>query len=129
MISLLALEAALTVFDHADIQAVRRRSVSLTGFLIEALDDLVPEVTLVTPREPAARGSQVALAHQQAYGVVQGLIARGVIGDFRTPDVIRLGVAAPYLTHADLLHAARQVRAVLDAGEHLRLDATRATVT
>lgn len=129
VLSLLALDAALSVFDHADIGAVRRRSLSLTGFLIEALDTLVPEVRLVTPRDPAARGSQVAVAHPQAYGVVQALIARGVIGDFRTPDVVRLGVAAPYLTHADLLRAARELRAALDAGEHLRLDGTRATVT
>ena len=129
LLSLLALEAALSVFDAADLAAVRRRSLSLTGFLIEALDVLVPEVDLVTPRDPAARGSQVAAVHPQAYGVVRALVARGVIGDFRTPDVVRLGVAAPYLTHGDLLRAVRELRAVLDSGEHAALDGARATVT
>ncbi len=129
LLSMLALEAALDVFDGVQIDAVRRRSLSLTSYLIEALDALVPEVRVVSPRDPAERGSQVAAAHPQAYGVVQALIARGVIGDFRTPDVIRLGVAAPYLTHADLLHAVLELRVVLDNDEHLALDAGRNAVT
>ncbi len=129
LLSMLALEAALDVFDGVEIDAVRRRSLSLTSYLIEALDALVPEVRVVTPRDPAERGSQVAAAHPQAYGVVQALISRGVIGDFRTPDLIRLGVAAPYLTHTDLLHAVLELRVVLDNDEHLPLDAGRNPVT
>jgi kynureninase len=129
LLSMLALEAALDVFDGVEIDAVRRRSLSLTSYLIEALDTLVPEVRVVSPRDPAERGSQVAAAHPRAYGVVQALTARGVIGDFRTPDVIRLGVAAPYLTHADLLRAVRELRVVLDNDEHLALDAGRNAVT
>lgn len=117
ILALAALEAALEVFDHVDVAGVRARSLSLTGFLVECLDALVPEARLVTPREPERRGSHVSVALPRAFGVVQALVARGVVGDHREPGLVRLGVAAPYLTHGDLLAAVGQLRAVLDAGE------------
>lgn len=119
VLSLAALGGALDVFDHVGVAQVRERSLSLTGFLVDCLDALVPEVGIVTPRDPARRGSHVAVSHPHAYGVVRALAARGVVGDHRPPDLVRLGVAAPYLTHADLLTAVRHLRGVLDASEHL----------
>ncbi len=86
---------------------------------------------MVTPRDPAERrGSQVSLRHPSAYGVVQALIARGVIGDYREPDIVRLGFAPLYVTHADALAAVEQLAEVLACGEHddPRF-AARATVT
>jgi len=124
MLSLLALEAALRAFDGVDVRDVRTRSSSLTRFLRACLEAVVPDVDVVSPREDAERGSQVAVRHHDAYGVVQAMAARGVVADFRTPDVVRLGVAAPYLTHRDMLAAAETLAAVLAAGEHL--DATYA---
>jgi kynureninase len=130
LLSVLALESALTAYDGLTIRQVRDRSLSLTGFFLECLDALCPQVEIVTPREEHARGSQVAVRHEQAYGVVQALIARGVVGDFRVPDVVRLGFAPLYLTHADVLASAEHLRQVLEAKEYAdERYATRATVT
>ena len=120
MLSLLALEAALTVFADLTVGDVRARSAALTAFLIDCLDELVPEVEVVTPRISAHRGSHVSLRHPLAHGIVQALLVRGVVGDYREPGLVRWGVAAPYLTHRDMLTAVQQLRAVLDAGEHHR---------
>ena len=68
---------------------------------------------------PARRGSHLALRHADGYGLVRALAARGVLADYRDPGLVRLGVAAPYLTHAEMLTAVTAVRSVLDAGEHL----------
>lgn len=130
MLSLLALDAALDVFDDVEVAAVRARSLSLTRFLRACLEQVVPDVDIVSPRKDERRGSQVAVRHDAAYGVVRAMAARGVVGDFRTPDVVRLGVAAPYLTHADMLTAARTYGDVLASGEHLDAGwAQRSTVT
>ena len=130
MLSMLALDAALRAFDGVDVTAVRARSLSLTGFLREAVEVLVPGAEVITPAEDDHRGSQLSIRHPHAYGVVRALAARGVLGDFRTPDVVRLGVAAPYLTHGDMLAAARALAQVLAAEEHLDpAFAVRAQVT
>jgi kynureninase len=130
ILSLVALEAALRVFEGVDVASVRARSLSLTRFLRDALEDLVPGVDVTSPADDAQRGSQVAVRHEAAYGIVRALHARGVVADFRTPDVVRLGVAAPYLTHADMLHAVRQLVEVLEGREHLDpAYAVRAKVT
>jgi kynureninase len=132
VLSLLALEAALTAFDGLDMAAVRAKSISLTSFFLELADRALEPLgfTAVTPRDPAQRGSQVSLRHPWAYGVVQALLARGVVGDYREPDLVRLGFAPLYLRHVDVARAVEQVVAVVTAGEE-RDDryAVRATVT
>ena len=130
LLSLLALEAALGAFDGVSPAALRRQSLSLTTLFIEAVGALEHSLEVVTPREPDRRGSQVSLRHPDAFAIVQALIARGVIGDFREPDLIRLGFAPLYVTHADAVEAARQLGEVLDAGEFRRPEfAQRGAVT
>ncbi|MCD0483257.1 kynureninase [Streptacidiphilus sp. ASG 303] len=120
MLSLLALEAALTAFDGVDTVQVRAKSVSLTEFLLECADRLLDGLgfTVATPREAGRRGSQVSLRHPDAYPLVQALAARGVIGDMRAPDLVRLGVNALYVSHADVLAAVRELREAAVSGEY-----------
>ena len=75
---------------------------------------------VITPRAHERRGSQVSLRHEEAYGVVQALVGRGVIGDFRTPDVARFGFAPLYVTHADVFDAVEHLVEVMAHDEHLR---------
>ncbi len=130
VLSMLALEAALRAYDGESVAGLRARSLSLTGFFLDCLDALLPHLEVLTPRDPARRGAQVSLRHRDAYAVVQALIARGVVGDFRDPDVVRLGFAPMYLTHGDVLRAAEHLREVLERREFEREEfRTRATVT
>jgi kynureninase len=119
MLSLLALEAALTVFADVDLAQVRAKSLSVTGFFLECAEALLPGFAVVTPREPERRGSQVTLRHPEAYALVQALAARNVIGDMRAPDLLRFGVNALYVSHGDVLRAVTCLQEVIDEGAHL----------
>ena len=131
VLALSALDAALDVFDGVPVHALREASLSLTDYFVALVDDrLGARLEVVTPRSHALRGSQVSLRHPEAYGVVQALVERGVVGDFRTPDVARFGFAPLYVTHADVFDAVEHLVAVLDGDEHLRpAYATRNAVT
>jgi kynureninase len=124
VLALSALDAALEAFDGVTMAEVRAASLSLTDLFIELVDQRCsqqwPELELVTPRDHDRRGSQVSLRHPHAYGVVQALIARGVIGDFRDagsePGIARFGFTPLYLRHVDAYDAVEHLVAVL-AGE------------
>ncbi|MDC8785236.1 kynureninase [Roseateles koreensis] len=115
---LFALEAALTAFDGVDMQALRAKSLALTELFIRLVDQELSEhgFGLATPREAGLRGSQVSLTHAEGYAIVQALIARGVIGDFRAPDILRFGFAALYLSHADVWDAIATLKDVMVSG-------------
>ncbi|AEW95690.1 MULTISPECIES: kynureninase [Streptomycetaceae] len=109
ILSLLALEAALEVWEGVDVAQVRAKSLALTDFFLECVAALVPDGRLepVTPAEHARRGSQVSLRCADAGAVMAALIERGVVGDFRRPDVLRFGFTPLYTGFADVLRAAR----------------------
>jgi kynureninase len=111
VLSMRALDAALDVFEGVDLRLVRAKSLALTGLVIERAGRL--GLTSVTPREAHRRGSQVSLRLPHAYEVTRALIARGVVGDFRAPDLLRLGLAPLYLRYVDVWDAMDSLEAVL----------------
>ncbi len=119
VLALSSLEAALDAFDGVSMEDLRAASLSLTDLFLTLLDERVPALDVITPRDHARRGSQVSFRHEAAYGVVQALIKRGVIGDFRDPDVARFGFAPLFVTHTDVFDAVEHLVQVLGAGEHL----------
>ncbi|MBB6170989.1 kynureninase [Nocardiopsis mwathae] len=113
-----ALEASLDLFARVDMRRVREKSLAMTEMFIDLVEPV--GLRLVTPREPERRGSQVALAHpdpEAGYPIVQALITRGVIGDFRAPDVLRFGFTPLYLRYVDVFDAATALVEVLDTDE------------
>ena len=92
---------------------IRARSIELTERFISAVEKAAPELRLVSPRDANVRGSQVSFAHAEGYAMMQALIARGVIGDFRAPDILRFGFAPLYVTDADVDAAAEIIGEVV----------------
>lgn len=118
ILSMRALPAAFAIFHEVEMAAIRAKSIALTESFIGLVDrSCAPHgVALVSPRAASERGSQVSFAHPGGHGIVQALIARGVIGDFRAPDVMRFGFAPLYIGHADVVRAARTLYQVLASG-------------
>lgn len=102
VIQLAVLEEALRVWDGVDMEALRAASIALAERFVRGVEKHCPALTLVSPRDPQARGSQVSFAFKEGYAAMQALIARGVIGDFRAPDIMRFGFAPLYLNHDDI---------------------------
>ncbi|MFD9584013.1 MULTISPECIES: kynureninase [unclassified Streptomyces] len=115
ILSMLALEAALEVWDGVTIDSVRAKSLALTDFFLECVEAYVPEgrVASVTPAAAAERGSQVALRCADAGPVMKRLIDRGVVGDFRHPDILRFGFTPLYVGFKETERAARVLAEVL----------------
>jgi kynureninase len=125
LLSMAALECGVDTVLAAEplggMAALRSKSLAMTRLFAELVEARCPGLTLVSPRDDASRGSQVCFAHPEiAYPVVQALIARGVIGDFRAPDVLRFGFTPLYLRFVDVFDAAEHLQQVLDSGEWRR---------
>ena len=118
ILSLRALKAALDVFDDVDLVELRAKSLALTGLFMDLLDPICREfgMHIITPRDPTIRGSHVSVACEHGYEVVQALIARGIIGDFRAPDIMRFGFTPLYLRYRDVLDAAKALADILRRG-------------
>jgi kynureninase len=115
IVSLALVECGLDVFLQTDMQTLRRKSLALTDLFIELVESRCAEfpLTLVTPRDHAQRGSQVSFEHPHGHEVMQALIARGVIGDYREPGILRFGFTPLYVRFVDVWDAVEVLHGVL----------------
>ena len=119
-----ALEAALDLWLTVDMHALREASLALTERFITEVESQCAgfDLTLATPRDADIRGSQVSFRHTDGYAIMQALIARGVIGDFRAPDILRFGFTPLYVTEDDVVGAAAHLRDVMKLREYERAE-------
>jgi kynureninase len=117
ILGMAALEAGVDLFLQADRAALFGKSARLCATLIDLAARHCPSLALATPRAAADRGSHVSFRHPQAYAIAQALIARGVVGDFRDPDILRFGLTPLYLGFEDVWHAVAALRTVLETRE------------
>ena len=117
ILSLTAVDAALDLFDGVDLATIREKSKRLGDFFLDVVSQECAGHGLVPacPTDAERRGSHVALRHAKGYRIVQALIARGVVPDFRAPDVLRFGLAPLYLRFTDVWHAVAALRDVLES--------------
>jgi kynureninase len=113
IVALAALDAALDAWDGVTMEAVRARSIELSERFIREVEARCPELELASPRDPQARGSQVSFRFHEGYAGMQALIAKGVIGDFRAPDIMRFGFTPLYLSEDDVVRAAEILEEIM----------------
>ncbi|WP_206050365.1 kynureninase [Oceaniglobus ichthyenteri] len=114
VIQMTALEEALKVWEGVDMADLRAASITLCDLFIELVESRCPQLTLASPRDGATRGSQVSFAFEHGYPVIQALIARDVIGDFRAPDIMRFGFTPLYIDETDVRGAVDILADILD---------------
>ena len=114
ILALAALDAGLETFAGVSMRDIEAKRAALTQLFIDEVERRCgPEVRLASPRDPATRGSHVSFAHPEGYAVIQAMIERGVIGDFRAPDLIRFGFAALYNSFEEVVRAAEILADIL----------------
>ena len=115
IISLRGVEVALDAMQGVEMAALRQKSLALTELFMARVGALLPGLDIVTPRLPSSRGSQVGISFDKGYAVVQAMIERGVIGDFRAPDLMRFGFAPLFVRYQDVWDAAEILASCINA--------------
>jgi kynureninase len=118
ILALAALQAGLETFDGIAMRDLAAKSRSLSELFVSEVEARCgDQVRLASPRDPLQRGSHVVFAHPEGYAIMQALIGRGLIGDFRAPDLMRFGFAPLYNTHSEMVRAAEILADILATGE------------
>ena len=113
VIALSVLDAALDAWDGVSMADVRAKSIALCDLFIAEVERRCPDLVLATTRDGAKRGSQVSFRHPEGYAIMQALIAKNVIGDFRAPDSIRFGFTPLYIGEKEVVGAAGILEAIM----------------
>lgn len=108
------LQQALNIWQGINLNEVRKRSILLSELFIDEVESRCPMLNLASPRPPERRGSQVSFSFSNAYSVVQALLDRGLIGDFREPDIMRFGITPLFLDENDMVRAAQTIEQVMN---------------
>jgi len=121
------------MFQEAGIGAIRTKSLALTSYLMALIDELglmeLPyRYRIGTPSNPERRGGHVAVEHAEAPRIARAFRQRGVIPDFRPPDVVRLAPIALYTSFEDVWRTVQHLKEIIDSGDHLRMEARRSLV-
>jgi kynureninase len=116
VLGMAALEAGVDSFEGVDMGALWAKSIALFDLFADLMAERAPALECISPREPERRGSHISFRHPNAFEICQALIADGVIGDFRAPDVIRFGLTPLYLGFEDIGTAVDRLSAILDTG-------------
>jgi kynureninase len=124
ILGIAALEIGVDISAKAGMLALEAKAAGLCDVFVRLVEERCSfaGLTLISPRDPALRGSHISFAHPDGYAIVQALIARGVIGDFRAPDVLRFGFTPLYLRYSDVWDAVETMRSILESGEYQRAE-------
>ena len=114
ILSMAALDCGVELMTEIGMERLVAKSRALSEFFRTAMAEHCPQMRCVSPSDPAKRGSQLSFYHEEAYALCQALIARGVIGDFRAPDVLRFGFAPAYVSFADAARAVTELADILE---------------
>ena len=132
LLSAAPLEGSLGIYREAGMEALREKSLRLTGYLMHLMDETAPHgrtgYSIGTPREPERRGGHVAVEHEEAVRINEALKARGVVPDFRYPNVIRLAPVPLYTGFVEVWETVRHLREIAESEEYTRFSDNRGDV-
>ncbi len=129
VLSAAPLAGVLDLVDDVGIGAIRSKSVDLTAYLIDLVDERLPACSIGTPRDPARRGGHVAVEHEEAYRLAEALKAEGVVVDFRPPNVVRLCPSPYFIGFEAVWEAIDTLRTILEQDTYERFDERGGGVT
>jgi kynureninase len=119
LLSMRALDAAMDVYHNLNINLIRQKSMALTDLFVSLVDDSNLSLELISPKASVDRGSQVSYAHDQGYAIIQALTSRGVIGDYRDPNIMRFGFAPLYVDYRNVYDAVKILKEIVVGKSYL----------